>query len=243
MFEVTLIGAAIAGLLSFLSPCVLPLAPPYLCYIGGVSMAQATEEPSPEVRRAVILASIAFALGLATIFVALGASFSALGRWVGENRILLTRIAGGIIVLMGLHFIGVFRIPLLYREVRLEVERKPPGLLGAYIVGLAFGFGWTPCAGPALGAVLMAAANEANPWAGAGILSAYALGMGLPFVLIAVFMGPFMRWMVRFRKHLRKVEIAMGVFLILVGGLFLTNTMRDVGYWMLETMPWLGRFV
>jgi len=232
-------------LLSFLSPCVLPLAPPYLCYIGGVSMNQMTEGdgPSPEVRRSVIYASIAFALGLATIFVALGATFSAIGQWVGENRILLSRIAGAIIIVMGLHFIGVFRIPLLYREARLEVESKPAGIFGAYIVGLAFGFGWTPCAGPALGAVLMTAANEPSQWAGAGILFAYALGMGLPFVVIAFFMVPFMRWMVRFRRHLRKVEIVMGVFLIFVGILFLTNTMRDVGFWMLEAFPALARFV
>lgn len=245
MQEVTLIGAAIFGLLSFLSPCVLPLAPPYLCYIGGVSMNQMTEGegPAPEVRRSVIFASIAFALGLATIFVALGATFSAIGQWVGEHRLILSRIAGGVIILMGLHFIGIFRIPLLYREARLEVGNKPPGVIGAYIVGLAFGFGWTPCAGPALGTVLMAAAAEPSQWAGATILLAYALGMGLPFIVIAAFMVPFMRWMVRFRKHLRKVEIVMGVFLILVGVLFVTNTMRDVGYWMLETMPALGRFV
>lgn len=244
MFEVTLIGAAIAGLLSFLSPCVLPLAPPYLCYIGGVSMSQMTDDegPSPEIRRSVIYASIAFALGLATIFVALGATFSAIGQWVGENRILLSRIAGAIIIVMGLHFLGVFRIALLYREARLEVSQKPAGILGAYIVGMAFGFGWTPCVGPALGAVLMTAANEPSAWGGAGILLAYGLGMGLPFVLIAFFMVPFMRWMSRFRRHLRKVEIVMGVFLILVGVLFLTNTMRDVGFWMLEVMPWLGTF-
>lgn len=244
MFEVTLIGAAIAGLLSFLSPCVLPLAPPYLCYIGGVSMNQMTEGegPSPAVRRSIIFASIAFALGLATIFVALGATFSAIGQWVGENRTMLSRIAGVVIIVMGLHFIGVFRIALLYREARLEVNNKPPGLLGAYVVGLAFGFGWTPCVGPALGAVLMAAANEPSAWGGATILLAYGLGMGLPFVLIAVFMVPFMRWMGGFRKHLRKVEIVMGIFLILVGILFVTNTMRDVGFWMLEVMPWLSTF-
>jgi len=244
MLEVTVIGAAIAGLLSFLSPCVLPLAPPYLCYIGGVSMGEMTEDggPTPEVRRQVIFASIAFALGLATIFVALGATFSAVGQWVGENRELLSQIAGVVIIAMGLHFIGLVRIPLLYREARVDVGQKPAGIVGAYIIGMAFGFGWTPCVGPALGAVLMTAANTDSAWAGAGILLAYGLGMGLPFVVIAFFMVPFMRWMSRFRRHLRKVEIAMGLLLIAVGLLFVTNTMRDVGFWMLEAMPWIGAF-
>lgn len=240
MLDVTIWTALLAGLASFLSPCVLPLVPPYLCYIGGVSLDQMTsgEGPTPEVRRSVIYSSIAFALGLGTTFMAIGMTAALLWDFVGENQTLLTRIAGAIIVVMGLHFLGVIKVPLFYREARVEVKSRPAGLIGAYILGLAFGLGWSPCAGPILGAIVMLGVQQEDVWRCVGLLAVYAVGMGVPFVIVAAMMGPFMRWMTRFRRHLGKVEKGLGVFLVCIGALFITGRMNQIGVWMQQNIPW-----
>ncbi|MDQ4059858.1 MAG: cytochrome c biogenesis protein CcdA [Pseudomonadota bacterium] len=241
-FDVSLGAAVLAGLLSFLSPCVLPLVPPYLCYIAGLSLEEIADAgPERGASRRVLAASLAFVLGFATIFVALGASASVVGQALSKHAGTLTTLAGIVIILMGLHFLGLLRIPLLYREARLRVERRPAGLVGAYVVGLAFAFGWTPCVGPVLTAILMVAGAEDTAGRGALLLALYALGIGIPFLLAAAFAQPFLAWMRGFRRHLGTVEKAMGALLVVTGVLFLTNAMPTLSYWLLDAFPALGR--
>jgi len=241
-FEVSHIGALGAGILSFLSPCVLPLVPPYLCFIGGVSLEQMTddEELPPGVMRAVLFSAVAFVLGFSTVFIALGATASTVGQWVADYMDELSMIAGGIIMILGLHFMGVLRIPILYREARFHAESRPSGLIGPYIIGLAFAFGWTPCVGPVLAAILMVAGSESSITYGMGLLAVYSAGLGIPFLLAAMAMKPFMNFMTRFRKHLQTVERVIGALLVLTGILFITGSMADISFWILETFPSLG---
>ncbi len=241
MMDVSYLGAVLAGLLSFLSPCVLPLVPPYLAWIAGVSLNEISDaEPDPAARRRVTLTALVFALGFATVFVSLGATASALGQFVARHLDTLSKIAGVVIVAMGLHFLGVFRIGLFNREARIDVKRRPVGLPGAYGVGLAFGFGWTPCVGPVLAAILFTAAQSGSAWGGAALLGAYALGMGAPFVVAALFMGPFMRFMTRFRRHMGLIEKTIGILLVIVGILFVTGGFATLSWRLLEAVPWLG---
>lgn len=236
--DVTIYGAFLAGLLSFVSPCVLPLVPPYLGFLAGVSLDELTGEGEEKAdSRRVFFASLAFVLGFSTVFVALGASASFIGQFVTEHLQVLSYVAGAAIIVMGLHFLGVFRIGLLYREARVQVERKPAGLIGAYVIGLAFAFGWTPCVGPILAAILFVAGSEESVSQGAFLLSAYALGIGVPFLIAGLFAGPFMRFMSRFRKHMVTVERLMGLFLIITGLAFMTGQMAALSFWLLETFP------
>lgn len=243
-FDVTMPGAFLAGLLSFLSPCVLPLVPPYLCFIGGLTLDQLTDREDAALsteRRRVMFAAVAFVLGFSTVFVALGATATFIGQLVGEYLDLLARIAGVIIIVLGLHFLGVFKIAAIYREARLHVAGQPAGLVGAYIVGLAFAFGWTPCVGPVLAAILFVAGSEESVAEGAVLLTSYSLGIGLPFLLAAFAASAFMGFMARLRRHLGTIEKIMGALLVLTGILFLTGSMADMAYWILEAFPALGR--
>ncbi|WP_417691726.1 cytochrome c biogenesis CcdA family protein [Roseibium sp.] len=236
--DITIWGALFAGLLSFVSPCVLPLVPPYLGFLAGVSLDQLNGEGDTQVAsRKVFFAALSFVAGFSTVFIALGASASVLGKLVSGHIDTLAVVAGILIIIMGLHFLGVFRIGLLYREARVHVERKPAGLLGGYVIGLAFAFGWTPCIGPILAAILSVAASEATVASGALLLSAYALGMGIPFLLAALFAKPFLGFMQRFRRHMGLVEKAMGVVMILTGIMFLTGFMQTMSYTLLEWFP------
>lgn len=241
--EVSLVGALLAGLLSFLSPCVLPLVPPYLCFLSGASIEQLSREgeiPAAVTRR-VLLAAVAFVLGFGTVFVALGATASAFGRLVAVHLDLLGQIAGVVIIVLGLHFLGVFRIALLFRDARFQVAGQPSGLIGAYVVGLAFAFGWTPCVGPVLAAILLVAASESTAFHGAFLLGAYSAGIGLPFLAAAFAVRPFLAFMKRFRRYLGRIEQVIGVLLIATGVLFLTGGINDIAFWLLETFPALGR--
>lgn len=242
-FDVTYVGALGAGLISFLSPCVLPLVPPYLCYLGGISFEQLSdaEDNTGVVRRRVLLASIAFVLGFSTVFVALGATASWLGQMVGDYLNVLSRIAGVIIIILGVHFTGLFRISALFRDLRFNTTERSTGLLGAYVIGLAFAFGWTPCVGPVLATILFIAGGEDSVGRGAGLLAVYSLGIGLPFIGAALAIGPFMGMMQRFRKHLGTMEKIMGVLLIVTGILFVTGGFNELGYWLLEMFPSLGQ--
>ena len=236
--EVTLLGAVFAGLLSFVSPCVLPLVPPYLGFLAGTSLEDVAEgRAASDASRRVFYTSIAFVAGFSTVFVALGASASLIGQAISQYINVLGTLAGIIIIVMGLHFLGLFRIGLLYREARVQVERKPAGLPGAYVLGLAFAFGWTPCVGPILAAILFVAGAESTAGQGAILLTAYALGLGVPFLGAALFAGPFLRLMARFRRHLGRVEQAMGVVMIVTGILFLGGWMQQASFWLLETFP------
>lgn len=235
---------AAAGLISFLSPCVLPLVPPYLCYLGGTSMDRlaAQEDALPrDVSRRVIISALFFILGFTTVFVALGAGASLAGQFIQEHKILLGQIAGAVIILFGLHFLGILKIGLFYRDTRWQAQDANAATsFGAYVIGLAFAFGWTPCIGPVLAVVLSLAANEASLNTGIGMLFVYSLGLGVPFLLAAVAIRPFLSFMSRFRRHLGTVEKIMGALLVLTGVLFMTGAINDFGNWMLETFPILN---
>jgi cytochrome c-type biogenesis protein len=241
-FDVTLMGAAVAGLMSFASPCILPIVPPYLCFLAGVSLEELTAEGEsrPGARARIVLSALVFALGFATVFVALGATATSVGQALSRHYDTLRWIAGGVILLLGLHFLGLQQIPLLYRSARVEVERKPASLFGAYLVGLAFAFGWTPCVGPVLAAILFTAGAQQTAAEGALLLGAYAFGIGVPFVLAAAFAGPFIALMKRFRRNLGLVEKGMGAALVATGLLFVTNGITTIANWMIGFVPVAG---
>jgi cytochrome c-type biogenesis protein len=239
--NVSILAALVAGMLSFLSPCVLPLVPPYLVYLTGASLERfADAEPEPRIRRDTLAAAALFVLGFATVFVALGASASAIGAVLRAYSNQLAIIAGLGIMAMGLHFLGLTPIAWLMREKRLAVA-KPAGLWGAYLMGLAFAFGWTPCIGPILAAVLALAAAEATVFKGVGLLAVYSLGLGVPFIIAALAAEPFAAFLARFRNHLSLVEKAMGGLLVLTGIAFLTGAISEVSYWLFDTFPVLGK--
>ncbi|WP_421982130.1 cytochrome c biogenesis CcdA family protein [Roseibium sp.] len=243
MFEITYFGALAAGLLSFLSPCILPIVPFYLSYLAGVGVNQVESEArvSGAVKLRAFLSACLFALGVITVFMGLGATASTFGQLVREYFDVLRWIAAAIIIAMGLHFLGLIRIGILYRQLRVETGNAAGvSLLGAYVVGLAFAFGWTPCVGPVLAAILFTAAGQQTAGQGAMLLFVYGLGMTLPFVVAALFIGPFMTWMAGFRKYLGVVEKLMGAFLILFGILIATNSINIIAQWMLENVPWFS---
>ena len=240
--DVSIPAALIAGLVSFLSPCVLPLVPPYLIYLTGATIEHVASDESPTAsKRAVMLAALLFVLGFSTVFVALGASASLVGSLIRAWSAQLSIVAGIVIIVMGLHFLGLTRIGLLMREGRLTAP-KPVGLWGAYVMGLAFAFGWTPCIGPILAAILSVAAAEATVVKGAGLLAVYSAGLGIPFLIAAFMVEQFASLFNRMKRHLDTVERVMGVLMILTGVAFLTGTISDVSIWLLETFPALQNF-
>ena len=239
--DVTIAAALFAGLLSFLSPCVLPLVPPYLVYLAGTSLERlAGAEPEPQVRRQVIVAALLFVAGFSTVFVALGASASVIGAVVQHYSADLAIVAGIIIIVMGLHFLGLTRLDILMREKRWEMA-KPVGLWGAYVMGLCFAFGWTPCIGPILAAILAVAASKDTVAKGAGLLAVYSAGLGIPFMIAALAIEPFAAFLTRFKRHLGMVERAMGALMVLTGVAFLTGFVSEASYWLLELFPVLGK--
>ena len=240
--DVSIPAALLAGLVSFLSPCVLPLVPPYLIYLTGATIERvATEETDRASKRAVMISAVMFVLGFSTVFVALGASASLIGGLVRAYSAELSIVAGIVIILMGLHFLGLTRIGLLMREGRLAMA-KPVGLWGAYAMGLAFAFGWTPCIGPILAAILSVAAAEATVTKGALLLAVYSAGLGIPFLLAALMVEQFSTVFARMKRHLLHVERAMGVLMVLVGIGFLTGAVSSASIWLLETFPALQNF-
>lgn len=240
--SISLVAAAGAGFLSFLSPCVLPLVPPYLCFIAGVSLDELPKRASGEAARnwLVPTSALAFVLGFSTVFVALGASASFIGRWVADQFDLLSLVAGGLLMILGLHYLGAFRIGLLFREARLWPDNRPAGLAGAYAVGLAFAFGWTPCVGPVLAAILMVAGVESSAQHGALLLGAYALGLGVPFLLASLLFSRFAGLVLALRNHLATVEKVTGAGLLITGVAFLTGGMPKIAGWLLKTFPGLA---
>jgi cytochrome c-type biogenesis protein len=240
--HVPLQAAVVAGAISFLSPCVLPLVPSYLCFITGASLDELSDGEGASIsqQRRAFAAALFFVLGFSTVFVLLGASASAAGQLLREHLTLLSQIAGVFIVAMGLHFIGLFKIGVLHREARYHHHSQPVGLLGAYGIGLAFAFGWTPCIGPVLATILTIAASEQDVGRGAGLLAIYSLGLGVPFLLAAAGVGTFLGFFGKFRKHLATVEKVMGVLLVITGLMFLTGSMQSLSYWLIEQFPWLS---
>ncbi|AXI54944.1 cytochrome C biogenesis protein [Sulfitobacter sp. JL08] len=233
-----MIVALTAGIISFLSPCVLPIVPPYLAYMSGVSLNEI--EGSQAARRKAVLAALCFVLGLSTVFLFLGFTASAFGAFFLQNQQLFAQISGVVVIIFGAHFLGIFRIPFLDREARIEAGDHGGTSFGAYILGLAFAFGWTPCIGPQLGAILSLAASEASVARGTMLLGIYALGLGLPFLLAAMFLTRAMGVMNRLKPHMKLIERMMGVLLILVGLALVTGAFSSFSYWLLERFPALA---
>jgi cytochrome c-type biogenesis protein len=240
MLEITHTGAALAGLLSFLSPCILPMVPFYLSYMAGLSIMELRDGGTiaAGARRRLVLQSVLFALGVTTIFVMLGLGATALGRTFLQWREPLSWAAGAVLILFGLHFLGVLRIGLLYREARVQSAGNPTTIAGAYVMGLAFGFGWTPCVGPALAAILFVAGGMGDLWRGGTLLLVYGLSMTLPFVVAALFAGPFLGWVARHRALMGHVEKAMGVMLIVFGVLIASGSVNLIADWMIRNFDW-----
>ena len=252
MQNVSILAALIAGLVSFLSPCVLPMVPPYLIYLAGATIQHVgSGEPASASRRAIMISAGLFVLGFSTVFIALGASASVmiggLKPWLdinlakvhlGNVHLSLAIITGIVIIIMGLHFLGLTRIGLLMREGRLSIP-KPVGMWGAYVMGLAFAFGWTPCIGPILMAILAIAAAEATVAKGAGLLAVYSVGLGIPFLIAAFMVERFSTLFARMKRHLASVERVMGVLMVIIGIGFLTGATENVSSWMIETFPML----
>jgi cytochrome c-type biogenesis protein len=234
----SLFVALLAGVISFLSPCVLPIVPPYLAYMGGISMAEMTDDKVSN--KPAIFAAIFFALGLSTVFIFLGFAASAFGRVFLQYQEVMGQIAGGVIVIFGLHFLGVFTIPFLQREARLDAGDRGGSAFGAYILGLAFAFGWTPCIGPILGAILSMAAQEASIARGTLLLATYAIGLGLPFIIAAIFINRAIGVMNRFKRHMGMIEKIMGGLLVLVGLMLVTGAFSSFSFWLLEIFPALS---
>src|SRR6201985_2208918 len=233
--DVSIPAALIAGLVSFLSPCVLPLVPPYLIYLTGATIEHvASNETAAASRRAVLISALMFGAGFSTVFVALGASASLVGALIRAWSEQLSIAAGIVIIVMGLHFLGLTRIALLMREGRLTAP-KPVGLWGAYVMGLALAFAWPPCIGPILPAILSVAAAEATVTKGAGLLAVYSAGLGIPFLLAAFMIEQFSSLLARLKRHLATVERVMGVLMVVTGIAFLTGAISNVSIWMVET--------
>jgi cytochrome c-type biogenesis protein len=244
--NVTLLAAFGAGLLSFISPCVLPLIPGYLSYISGLSLDEmrgvgttsvAAGVPVGDTRRRIVLSSLAFILGFSIVFVALGASASVVGQFLMSRLTLLSRIAGAIIIIFGLHTMGILRIEWLYQERRVQTSKRPAGFVGAVLVGIAFAFGWTPCIGPILAGILAVAATQDTVGSGVRLLSAYSLGLAVPFFATALAINRFFAAFARIRHHYHKVELASGVLLVTIGVLIFTNRFTILAQWLTPYLP------
>ncbi|MEX0338829.1 MAG: cytochrome c biogenesis CcdA family protein, partial [Arenibacterium sp.] len=242
MFGIEIIDAALlpatfvallAGVISFLSPCVLPIVPPYLAYMSGVSLNDMQGEAAS--RRKATISALFFVLGLSTVFLILGFTASAFGAFFLQNQELFAQISGVVVIVFGLHFLNVFRIPILDREARMEAGDKGGSSFGAYILGLAFAFGWTPCIGPQLGAILSLAASEASVTRGTFLLGVYAAGLGIPFLLAAMFISRSMVLMNKMKRHMKLIERVMGGLLLVVGVALVTGAFTSFSWWLLET--------
>ena len=239
--QVSFTTSFLAGVTSFVSPCVLPLVPGYLSYMSGVSLSEIrgdAPEGDPGAARRVGISSVFFVLGFSAVFVGLGATASTLGQMLLENQATLSRVAGVVVIVFGLHLTGLVRIPILYRDKRFEAKGVPPGAAGAFVLGLAFAFGWTPCIGPILAAILALAAMQETLGQGVALLAAYSLGLGLPFLAVGFGMRYVVRTLDRIKRHMRAVEVASGALLIFIGALMATRNLT----WLNQHLSFLNRF-
>ncbi len=227
--------ALFAGLISFLSPCVLPVVAPYLAYMGGITMNEMSGEGTA--RKRPMGAAVGFVLGLSTVFLLLGFAFSAFGRFFLVNQDWFTIGAGVVVMIFGAHFIGVYRISFLDREARVDVGDKGGSALGAYLLGLAFAFGWTPCLGPILGGILTIVATEGSMAKGTFLMGIYAFGLGIPFLLVAAFFPKMSRLMNFMKRHLERIERIMGLLLWTIGLMMITGGFTAMSFWLLEMFP------
>ena len=240
--SVSLFGALVAGLISFISPCVLPIVPGYLSFISGINVTQMKGDARPQgMARRVGITSLAFVLGFSTVFVTLGAAATLVGYYLQQYKRELGMVGGVIIIILGLHTAGILPIKWLLYEKRAEVKTRPLGLLGAYVVGLAFAFGWTPCIGPILGAILLYASQQATVTEGVLLLSAYSLGLGIPFVLSGLAINEFFAAFGRIRRHMKAVEYVSGALLVGVGVLLMTDRLAVLAQYFAKLFPALTR--
>ena len=236
--NVTLLAAFAAGFLSFVSPCVLPLIPGYISFVSGISVDEMRGDTAPATSRLqVFLTSLAFVIGFSIVFVALGASATAIGKFMFAKLPLLSKIAGVILIVFGLHTMGVFRLAFLETEKRVHSQRKPAGPLGAMLVGIAFAFGWTPCIGPILGGILAIAGSKNTVTEGVTLLAVYSLGLGIPFLLTSLAINQFFSAAKRIRKHYHAVEVASGVLLIAIGLLIVTGQLTIITRYLQPYLP------
>ena len=226
--------ALFAGILSFLSPCVLPIVPPYLAYMSGISMGDLRQG------RSTLLAAAFFVLGLSTVFLLLGFTTSVFGAFFLMNSATFSTLAALVVMLFGVHFLGIVRLPFLNRDIRLEAPDSGGSASGAYLLGLAFAFGWTPCIGPQLGAILSIAAQQGSATKGTALLAVYAAGLGIPFLLFAAFFDRLTPLMTFLKRHMRVIEKASGLLLLTIGLLMLTGGFSQFSYWLLENVPFLA---
>lgn len=240
MLDVSFGGAALAGFLAFFSPCILPMVPFYFSYMGGLSVGELRDagEIAPGARRRLVVSALFFALGVTTIFGLMGLGATAAGQAFREWKEVLTWVAAAVIAVFGLHFLGVLRIPLLLREARMESKSDPKTVLGAYIMGLAFGFGWTACVGPVLASILFIASMKDTLWQGTALVLVFGLAMTSPFVVAAGFAQPFLRWVARNRGLMGYVEKVMGALLIVFAILIATNTVNLLADWLIRNFDW-----
>jgi len=215
--------AFVAGLVSFLSPCVLPLIPGYISMLSGVSMEELKANGAAGLGARIFSNSVAFVLGFTVVFVALGASATWVGSFLLGRKMLFNIVAGVIVVVFGIHLTGLIRIPLLYRDVRLHSAAPRRGLVGSFLLGFAFAFGWTPCIGPILAGILALAATRDTLFQGMFLLAIYSAGLAVPFLLTALGLSQFLKFYARFRRYLQAVEVASGALLIAIGVLMATN--------------------
>jgi len=232
-----LVVALFAGLISFLSPCVLPIVPPYLAFMSGVAL---NDMENKKGRQKIVFAALFFVLGLSTVFIFLGFSASAIGTVFFEYNNLLNIIAGSVVMLFGLHFLDILRLEILDREARFEVGSYQGSAFGSYVLGLAFAFGWTPCIGPQLGAILSLAASNGSIAKGTFLLTFYAIGLGMPFLVCAFFINRLDGTLRLIKRHFKIIERMMGLLLWTVGLLMLTGGFSSISFWLLDTFPSLG---
>jgi cytochrome c-type biogenesis protein len=238
--NVSLLAAFAAGFLSFVSPCVLPLIPGYISFISGASMDEmrggAVTAPTTT-RAQIFLTSLAFVIGFSLVFVALGASATAVGKFMFARLPLLSKIAGVVLIIFGLHTMGVFRLALLDTEKRVQTERKPAGPLGAMLVGIAFAFGWTPCIGPILGGILAIAGSKDSVWEGVALLAVYSLGLGIPFLITSLAINQFFAAAKRIRKYYHAIELASGALLVVIGLLIVSGQLTIITRFLQPYLP------
>jgi cytochrome c-type biogenesis protein len=244
MQDVSLFAAFVAGILSFISPCVLPLIPGYLSFVSGVTLDEmrapgasvALADAGSKRRRAVIM-SLAFVLGFSIVFIALGATATAVGTLLMDHIQLLGKIAGAVIILFGLHMMGVLKISWLYKEKRMQSDKKPAGFFGAILVGIAFAFGWTPCIGPILSAILLVASTQETITEGVQLLASYSAGLGVPFIATSLAINQFLAASARIRKHYHTIEVVSGVLMVIVGVLIFTNKFTVIARFLTPYLP------
>ncbi len=234
--QVSFLWAFMAGIVSFLSPCVLPLVPGYVAIISGASLEELKAGPDAGVMRKALFHSICFILGFSIVFVALGAASTLISSVI--KLTLLTRLAGIVVIVFGLHMVGIIKIGLLYRDTRVHDTKDPSSAIGSFLMGFAFAFGWTPCIGPILAGILAIAATKEGVWQGVSLLSVYALGLAIPFLLTTLALSRFLAFYQRFRKHLHQLEVASGVLLILLGVLLASNQFTRLSGYLSRFTSW-----